>query len=77
MKMPSELSFLKKSMPGWMLVAEPPLASAAAQTASKAALALVGLPLRATLPLYAGLSRSLIVLGQVPPTLAALQPIEM
>ena len=77
LKMPSEFSFLKKSMPGWMLVAEPPLASAAAQTASNAALALVGSPLSATLSLYAGLSSSLIVFGQVPPTFAALQPMEM
>ncbi len=51
LKMPSEFSLWKKSMPGWMLSAEPPLARAAAQTASNAALALVGSPLSATLPL--------------------------
>ena len=76
LKMPSWFSFLKKSMPGWMSSAEPPLASAAAQTASNAALALVGSPFSATSPLYAGLSRSLIVFGQVLIFLA-LQPIEM
>jgi hypothetical protein len=35
-------------MPGAMLLSEPPLASAAANTAEKAALAWVGLPLMAT-----------------------------
>jgi hypothetical protein len=75
--MPALLSVLKKSMPGWMSSADPPFASAAAQRPRNAAFALVGSPLRATLPLYAGLFRSLNVFGQVPPTLAALQPREI
>jgi len=76
LKMPSLLSFLKKSMPGWMSVTEPPLATAAAQTALNAALALVGSPLSATLPLSLGLSSSLIVVGHGTLILAALQPID-
>ena len=51
-------SFLKKSMPGWMLSAEPPLASAAMTTPLKPADALSGSPFRATLPLYFGSARS-------------------
>jgi len=76
LKMPSELSFLKKSMPGWMLSADPPFASAAAQTASNAAFALVGSPLIATWFLNAGLSRPLMVVGQLA-IFVALQPIAM
>ncbi len=76
LKIPSEFSFLKKSMPGWMLSAEPPLARAAAQTASNAALALVGSPFSATSPLYFGLSSCLIVVGQTL-IFVALQPMEM
>ena len=75
LKMPSEFSLWKKSMPGWMLSAEPPLASAVAHTDSKAELALVGSPLRATSPLYIGLSNSLIVVGQTL-ILVALQAID-
>lgn len=73
--MPSFLSLPKKSMPGWMLSNEPPLASAVAQTALKAALALVGSPLRATLFLYSGLSRSASDVGQLA-TFEVSQPIE-
>src|SRR5579883_1618841 len=68
---PFALSLAKKSMPGWMFSSEPPLASAAAQTALNAAFALVGSPLMATLPLnaatFAGLVRSAKVFGQEAP----------
>ena len=57
-RLPLSESFLKKSMPGWMLSAEPPLASAARTTPLKPAPALVGSPLRATLPLYFASARS-------------------
>src|SRR5690348_4225743 len=75
LRMPSEFNFLKKSMPGCTLSAEPPLARATAQTALNAALACVGSPLRATLPLYIGLSSALNVVGQTL-TLAESHPIE-
>ncbi len=57
-KLPAALSCLKKSTPLVTSPAVPPLASEAICTPAKAAPALVGSPLRATLPLYAGLSRS-------------------
>ena len=48
---PAFLSWPKKSMPGLTLSNEPPLARATAHTALKAALALVGSPFSASLPL--------------------------
>ena len=62
-KLPAFFSELKKSMPGLMSSAEPPLASELMTTPEKAAPAWVGSPFRATLPLYSGLSRSWTVLG--------------
>src|ERR1051326_3973742 len=65
---PLALSLAKKSMPGWMLSIEPPVARAAAHTAQNAAFAAVGSPLMATFPLYAatfaGLTRSANEVGQ-------------
>ena len=58
MKLPLSASFFQKSMPGWMLSAEPPLASAAMTTPLKPADALVGSPFSAILPLYFGSARS-------------------
>ncbi len=62
-KFPALLSWVKKSTPGLMSSAEPPLPSAAMTTPVKAAPACVGSPLSATLPLYSGLSRSLTLVG--------------
>ena len=58
MRLPESASFLKKSTPGAMLSAEPPLARAARTTPLKPADALSGSPLSATLPLYLGSARS-------------------
>ena len=57
-KLPAFFSSPKKSTPGAMSSAEPPLAIAAIITPLNAAPAWVGSPLSATLPLYSGLSRS-------------------
>ena len=62
-KLPAFLRSEKKSTPGWMSSAEPPLASEAMTTPLNAAPAWVGSPLSATLPLYSGLSRSFTVVG--------------
>ena len=59
MKLPASLSSLKKSTPGAMSSAEPPLASEAMTTPLNAAPASVGLPLSATLPLKSAPRRSL------------------
>ena len=63
MKLPAFFSSWKKSIPGWTLLSEPPLASAAANTPETAEFEVSGLPLSATLFLYAGFSRSLKVFG--------------
>ena len=57
-KLPAFLSLPKKSTPGAMSSAEPPLASEAIITPLNAAPAVVGSPLRATLPLNSEPSRS-------------------
>ena len=58
LKLPAALSFLKKSTPSAMLLADPPSARLAIMTPFSAALAEVGLPFSATAPLNCGLSRS-------------------
>ena len=50
-------------MPASTSCAEPPFASAAAKTPAMAEPDWSGLPLRATLPLYSGFSKSLKLLG--------------
>jgi hypothetical protein len=57
-KLPASLRSVKKSTPGAMSSADPPLAMAAIITPLKAAPACVGSPLRATLPSNSGSSRS-------------------
>ena len=47
-KFPASLSFLNQSRPGWALSSDPPLASAAAQTAETAWFEPVGSPASAT-----------------------------
>ena len=59
----SELSCLKKSMPGPTSLSEPPFASAAANTPDTAEFEVSGLPFSATLFLYADPRRSLNVFG--------------
>src|SRR5207244_11591180 len=75
-KLPLFFRAPKKAMPGLMSSKDPPLASAAANTAEKAAFALVGSPLSATLPLYAGSLRSAKDAGHLV-ILAESQPIEI
>ena len=58
MKLPASFSSPKKSTPGAMSSAEPPLAIEAIITPLNAAPASVGLPLSATVPLNSGPSRS-------------------
>ena len=74
-KLPASLSLRKNSTPGAMSSAEPPCDSATISTPENAAPAWVGSPLRATLPLYSGLSRSLT--SATGGTLAESKPIDM
>ncbi len=57
-KLPASFRSPKKSTPGAMSSAEPPLAMEAIITPLNAAPAWVGSPFSATAPLYSGLSRS-------------------
>ncbi len=78
LKFPLLSSAWKKSTPGLMLAADPPLLTAAAQTPDSAALADSGLPLRATSFLYAeDFSADHVVGHGVDPSRFRLQPNEM
>jgi hypothetical protein len=74
-RLPASLSSLKKSTPGPMSSAEPPLASEAMTTPLNPAAAAVGSPFSAILPSYSGLRRSATVAGMV--TFPASHPIDM
>ena len=76
LKFPFARSFLKKSIPGMMLLSEPPSFSAAAHTAESAGPAETGLPLSATRLCTSAVRVAAQVVGQAF-TMLRSQPNEM